>query len=105
IHWNPTLTKKKLKNQFTRKIYLHKLFDSFLKRGWLAAFVTTSYFTNATQQEILEDNYPILLITGKQVAEIVNKELYRKNISLDKYLKSLNMEQEYKNPEDILKEE
>ena len=29
IHWNPTLTKKKLKNQFTRKIYLHKLFDSF----------------------------------------------------------------------------
>ena len=76
-----------------------------LKRGWLAAFVTTSYFTNATQQEILEDNYPILLITGKQVAEIVNKELYRKNISLDKYLKSLNMEQEYKNPEDILKEE
>ncbi|MCJ2191007.1 hypothetical protein MST21_09450, partial [Lactobacillus helveticus] len=27
----PTLTKKKLKNQFTRKIYLHKLFDSFLK--------------------------------------------------------------------------
>lgn len=76
-----------------------------LKRGWLAAFVTTSYFTNATQQEILEDNYPILLITGKQVAEIVNKELYRKNISLDKYLESLNMEQEYKNPEDILKEE
>ncbi|MGO5299844.1 hypothetical protein [Lactobacillus amylovorus] len=46
-----------------------------------------------------------MLITGKQVAEIVNKELYRKNISLDKYLKSLNMEQEYKNPEDILKEE
>lgn len=76
-----------------------------LKRGWLAAFVTTSYFTNATQQEILEDNYPILLITGKQVAEIVNKEIYRKNISLDEYLKSLNMEQEYKNPEDILNEE
>ncbi|MGN1284042.1 MAG: restriction endonuclease [Candidatus Limosilactobacillus intestinavium] len=76
-----------------------------LKRGWLAAFVTTSYFTNATQQEILEDNYPILLITGKQVAEIVNKEIYRRNISLDEYLKSLNMEQEYKNPEDILKEE
>ena len=23
------MTKKKLKNQFTRKIYLHKLFDSF----------------------------------------------------------------------------
>ena len=33
------------------------------------------------------------------------RELYRKNISLDKYLKSLNMEQEYKNIEDILKEE
>ena len=26
------MTKKKLKNQFTRKIYLHKLFDSFKNR-------------------------------------------------------------------------
>ena len=33
IHWNPTLTKKKLKNQITRKIYLHKLFDSFNIHG------------------------------------------------------------------------
>ncbi|MED7628337.1 hypothetical protein DB334_05640, partial [Lactobacillus helveticus] len=41
IHWNPTLTKKKLKNQFTRKIYLHKLFDSFQ----LSKYDTICYIT------------------------------------------------------------
>lgn len=76
-----------------------------LKRGWIAAFVTTSYFTNATQKEILEDNYPIMLINGKNVAEIVRKHLYKNNITLNQYLDSLNKEQQYKNPEDILKEE
>ncbi len=76
-----------------------------LKRGWISAFVTTSYFTDATQKEILADNYPIMLINGKKIAEIVNKHIYKENISLDQYLAGLNKEQSYKLPEDILKEE
>ncbi len=40
-----------------------------LKRGWLGVFVTTSYFSEAVQQEIIEDRYPIVLIHGKRLAE------------------------------------
>ncbi|WP_240934539.1 hypothetical protein [Lactobacillus acetotolerans] len=76
-----------------------------LKRGWIAAFVTTSYFTDATQKEILEDNYPVMLINGKKVAEVVSQYIYRNNITLEQYLAKLGTEQEYRNPEDILKEE
>lgn len=42
-----------------------------LKRGWIAAFVTTSFFSDQSQREILADDYPIMLISGKQVAQTV----------------------------------
>lgn len=76
-----------------------------LKRGWIASFVTMSYYTDQAQKEILEDNYPIMLINGKQVAEIVSEHIYKENISLESYLEGIDKEQAYKVPEDILKEE
>lgn len=39
-----------------------------LKRGWFGVFVTTSSFSRAVQLEIIEDEYPLLLISGGQVA-------------------------------------
>jgi Restriction endonuclease AspBHI N-terminal/Restriction endonuclease len=42
-----------------------------LKRGWLGVYVTTSYFSRAVQEEIFEDQYPIVLIAGLQVAQHV----------------------------------
>ena len=44
-----------------------------LKRGWLGAFVTTSYFSEAVQQEVIEDRYPIVLVHGKRLADEVIK--------------------------------
>ncbi len=44
-----------------------------LKRGWVGAYVTTSYFSEPVQQEIIEDSYPLLLINGKKLAEIALK--------------------------------
>jgi hypothetical protein len=44
-----------------------------LKRGWVGAYVTTSYFSESVQSEIIEDSYPILLINGKKIAEIALK--------------------------------
>ncbi len=76
-----------------------------LKRGWIAAFVTTSFFSDPAQREILEDDYPIMLISGKQVAQTVRKYIYEKNITLQEYLDSLSRDQSFKSPEDILKEE
>jgi len=39
-----------------------------LKRGWFGVYVTTSYFSNNVQMEILDDQYPIMLIGGKKIA-------------------------------------
>ena len=46
MHWNPTLTKKKLKNQFTRKNYLHKRFDSFAVKGKVYDVTDNSHWVN-----------------------------------------------------------
>jgi hypothetical protein len=42
-----------------------------LKRGWFGVFVTTSYFTEPVMREVIEDEYPVLLISGITVAETV----------------------------------
>ncbi len=43
-----------------------------LRRGWIGAYVTTSYFSEAVQREVLEDKYPIILINGLRVASEVD---------------------------------
>jgi hypothetical protein len=40
-----------------------------LKRGWIGAYVTTSFFTERSQIEIIEDQYPLITVNGKQLAE------------------------------------
>ncbi|PQZ74989.1 restriction endonuclease [Brevundimonas sp. MYb46] len=40
-----------------------------LKRGWFGVFVTTSYFSEPVQREVIEDEYPVLLVAGDSVAE------------------------------------
>lgn len=47
-----------------------------LKRGWLGVYVTTSYFSDAVQREVIEDKYPIILIHGRRLAEEVAKIVY-----------------------------
>jgi hypothetical protein len=42
-----------------------------LRRGWIGVYVTTSFFSDKTQQEVLQDRYPILLINGRTLAEEV----------------------------------
>lgn len=42
-----------------------------LKRGWIGVYVTTSYFSEPVQREVIEDQYPIVLINGRKLAEEV----------------------------------
>jgi hypothetical protein len=42
-----------------------------LKRGWIGIYVTTSYFSESVQREVLEDKYPIILINGLRLAKEV----------------------------------
>lgn len=44
-----------------------------LKRGWVGVFITTSYFSESVQQEVIEDRYPIVLVHGRRLAEEVIK--------------------------------
>jgi len=50
-----------------------------LKRGWLGVYVTTSYFSESVQREVIEDKYPIVLIHGKRIAEEVSKLIFHSN--------------------------
>lgn len=58
-----------------------------LRRGWIGAFVTTGLFTNVAQRELIDDEYPMLLVDGIRVAEEVQKELTSEGITLEQLLK------------------
>lgn len=79
-----------------------------LKRGWIGAYVTTSYFSRPSQLEITEDQYPLVKINGLILSqEALALQELAGHKTLIEYLESL--ESEYPNmisdrkPEDILR--
>ncbi len=46
-----------------------------LRRGWLGVFVTTGAVSKRAQREVYDDRYPLLLITGLQVAQTAEQLL------------------------------
>jgi hypothetical protein len=44
-----------------------------LRRGWIGAYVTTSFFTEQAQRELVIDEYPVVLIPGLRVAQAVEE--------------------------------
>ena len=77
-----------------------------LRRGWLGSYVTTSFFTDNTQREVIDDKYPILLIPGLKVAETIRAITLRDGVSVDEYLKRIDEEYESRlqdrEPEQVL---
>jgi hypothetical protein len=81
-----------------------------LKRGWIGVYVTTSYFSEKAQAEIQDDQFPLITINGKQVAEEVLKLMERSGTqNVEDFL--LKLEKEYdlmldrpnaRRPEEIL---
>jgi hypothetical protein len=64
-----------------------------LKRGWIGVYVTTSYFSEKAQIEIVEDQFPLITINGKQVAEEVLKLMDRNGFSdVETFLKQVEVE-------------
>ena len=80
-----------------------------LKRGWIGAYVTTSFFSEGSQREIFEDKYPLITVSGLELARETLK-LIEESGSGDifDYLKMLDSEYpkviSLKKPEDILGE-
>ena len=57
-----------------------------LKRGWIGVVVTTGTFSVKAQQELLADQYPIVLINGSRLAQEVRAEMVRTGLSLSDVL-------------------
>jgi len=78
-----------------------------LKRGWVGAYVTTTFFSERSQMEISEDQFPLITVNGLELARETLKlaELDGSDTVID-YLGKLDSSfPEYiekKKPEDIL---
>ena len=80
-----------------------------LRRGWFGAYVTLGAFSNPVQREIIEDEYPILLVPGERVArEVVSATTEAGYTDIVEYLRMVDAEYEQlvidRRPEEILRE-
>ncbi len=80
---------------------------SRLKRGWIGSFVTTGAYSSNAQKEVFNDKYPLMLINGKLVTDILIKAMHDEKMnSVSKFLKKLDSQYSKKvinrRPEEIL---
>jgi hypothetical protein len=75
-----------------------------LKRGWVGVYVTTSCFSEPVQEEVIEDQYPLVLIHGLRLAQEVLGILAESGTDLDGFLASIDAayQVEPRRPEEIL---
>jgi hypothetical protein len=77
-----------------------------LKRGWFGAFVATSYFSEPVQREVIEDEYPVLLVSGLTVAETTYLLAEENGCTVGAYLDKIDAEfagmKARRRPEEIL---
>jgi hypothetical protein len=80
-----------------------------LNRGWVGVFVTTGHFSLPAQRELQDDGYPILLIAGRQVGEVIARESIQAGVTVPDYLKEIDAGYEQRlgarEPADILGDE
>lgn len=63
-----------------------------LRRGWIGVYVTTSYFSQQVQREVLVDRYPVVLVDGVRVASIIRRYLQDNDLNLDELLDQISGE-------------
>jgi hypothetical protein len=69
---------------------------SRLRRGWVGVYVTTSFFSESVQEEIIEDRCPIMMINGKRVAQEARKMSKETGMQLLDYLQQIEDEHKSK---------
>jgi hypothetical protein len=80
-----------------------------LRRGWIGAYVTLGAFSEPVQREVIDDEYPILLIPGVNVArEVLAAAMEFGHGGLNEYLSAVDSEYDglvsNRRPEEILRE-
>lgn len=63
---------------------------SRLDRGWVGAFVTTGFFSEQAQREVLTDRFPLLMLNGNHVGEAVVKEAALSGQSVANYIQAVD---------------
>ena len=81
-----------------------------LKRGYIGAYVTTSYFSEPVQREVLEDKFPVILINGLRLAKEVLQIVHDRGFSnVKQFLENIDSYHDskiqQKDPDEILFEE
>lgn len=77
-----------------------------LKRGWIGVHVTTGVFSKHVQQEVIEDQYPLLLVNGSKLATEILTMARERGVTLEELLDHLDeLYPDYiqkRRPEDVL---
>ncbi|MER7006708.1 restriction endonuclease [Dactylosporangium sp. NPDC000555] len=78
-----------------------------LRRGWIGVFVTTGVFSRQAQIEVIDDQYPLVLIDGKALADqVLRMAAADHNGDLNALLNSVtgdyNIAITYRRPDEIL---
>jgi hypothetical protein len=63
---------------------------SRLDRGWVGAFVTTGFFSEQAQREVVADRFPLIMLNGRHVGEAVVKEAALRGETVLSYIKSVD---------------
>jgi len=63
-----------------------------LDRGWVGAFVTTGYFSQEAQRELMSDRFPLLLVNGRQVGETVVRNAALSGLDVPSYIRAVDSE-------------
>lgn len=78
-----------------------------LRRGWIGVYVTTSFFSKRTQIEVYDDEYPLVMIHGRQLAEAVSQMMADRGLTdVNDFLKEVDYGYgeriQVRNPSEIL---
>lgn len=76
-------------NKPTNGLHIARL-AARLRRGWVGAYVTTSYFSVPVQKEVLTDRYPVVLVDGLRLATVVRRYIIDHGVPLETLLDGLS---------------
>ena len=63
-----------------------------LDRGWIGSFVTTGYFSEQAQREVVSDRFPLLMLNGRHVGDTVVREASLRGVSVAEYIAAVDAE-------------
>ena len=69
---------------------------SRLDRGWVGAFVTTGFFSEQAQREVMTDRFPLLMLNGRHVGEAVVKEAALRGESVTSYVLAVDADYDHR---------